>query len=736
MQDVSSRAERPGVDRTRAGNRARRAFSIALVGLCLSAPAPGAESPVPRTGGIDADASTLAWSGPYGGLPPLDRATPAGVEAAYRAALAGKRAEIRAIATSPAPPTFANTVAALDGSGVALARVEKLLQVFVSTRSSDEWRAVASRVLPLSAALDDEIAFDAALFARVDDVFRRLPASAPDAEARRLVSVTHAALVRRGAGLDDARKQRLQDINARLAVFMARFAGNLPREEESLVEWVDDVAELKGLSADRIDAAKAAARARNRPDAWAIPMQRPAVWPVLTKADSRTLRERVFRRWESRGNIPGPFDNAPIMAEILKWRGEKAALLGYPSYAHLATAARMAGTPDVAGAMLERAWSLLLPRTRAELDRLQTLAAADGVTGPLEPWDRLYYAEKWRQREYGLDADAVRPYLTLPNVMAAMLDAASRTYELSFRELHGVAVVDPDVRVYEVRRGRRVVGVLYVDMYQRTGKNPASWAAEIRTAQRGRPEVLPIVAFHSAVVKPADGSVPRVEWERANVIFHEFGHALHMLLNGARYRGLGSTTVPFDFIETPALLNERWLLDRGQLTKFARHWQTGEPMPADLIDRVERSLKHDRVFSLNLDYLLTSIVDLRIHRLADGRAIDPVAEETRIMAELGTPHAVTPLLRVSHALHTFTDLYGGAVYTYLWSDVLAADIAEAFLAAPGGLYDPAVARRYRRTILEAGNTRPMSEAFRDFRGRDPDPDALFRRFDVLPAPSR
>jgi peptidyl-dipeptidase Dcp len=733
VQDERSRSRRCG--RKSAGPRAAGAPGIAFIAALalVAAAAVGPARAEAPAAAPDVEGLATAWPGPYGGLPPLDRATPAGIEAAYRWALDRKRAEVQAISASDAPPTFANTVAALDASGLALSRVEKLLQVFVSTKSSDEWRAVVSRVLPLASTLDDEIAFDGRLYARVDAVYRGLPRSAPDAEGRRLVTVVRDGLVRRGAALDDASKQRLKEINARLAVLMARFAGNLPREEESLVEWVSDAAELKGLSADRIEAAKAAARARNRPDAWAIPMQRPAVWPVLTKADSRALRERVFRQWDARGNLGGPYDNAPIMAEILTLRGEKARLLGYPTYAHLATAARMAGTPDVAAAMLERAWRLLLPKTRDELAQLQALAAADGVTGPLEPWDRLYYAEKWRQREFGLDADAVRPYLTLPNVMAAMLDAASRTYELEFREIHGVATVDPDVRVYEVRRAKRVVGVLYVDMYQRSGKNPASWASEIRTARRGRPEVLPIVAFHSAVVKPADGSVPLLEWERANVIFHEFGHALHMLSNGARYRALGSTAVPFDFIETPALLNERWLLDRAQLAKFARHVRTGEPMPDALIDRVERALKHDRVFSVNLDYLLTAIVDLRIHGLADGRTLDPVAEETRIMAELGAPRAVTPLLRVSHALHTFTELYGGAVYTYLWSDALAADIAEAFLAARGGLYDRDVARRYRHTILEAGNTRPMNEAFGEFRGRDPDPDALFRRFDLLPA---
>jgi peptidyl-dipeptidase Dcp len=216
------------------------------------------------------------------------------------------------------------------------------------------------------------------------------------------------------------------------------------------------------------------------------------------------------------------------------------------------------------------------------------------------------------------------------------------------------------------------------------------------------------------------------------VLFHEFGHAMHFVANGARYRALGSMKVPFDFIETPSLLQERWLLDRELLARFMKHHRTGQPMPPELIEKVERAHRHDRVFSMNLDYLATALVDQRLHRLADGRSIDAVAVEREVLAELGTPPAVTPLLRVAHAFHTFSELYGAAVYTYFWSDALAADIAEKFLAAPGGLYDPQVSALYRRTILEAGNTRPMDEAFREFRGRAPDPDALFRRFGLAP----
>lgn len=678
---------------------------------------------------------TSAWPGPFGGLPPVDQATPAALESAYRRAVDLKRAEIRAIATQAAPPTFENTVAALDASGTALLRIDRLLRIYTGSASNEQIRAVAGRVLPLSAALDDEIAFDPLLNARISALHADLPRSAPTAEAQRLIQVVYEDLRSRGAGLDAADQSTLKEINGRLAQLMAKFGQNLAREEESLVVFVDDPAELRGLPADRIEAAKAAAVTRGKPELWAIPIQRPSVWPVLTRADSRVLRERVFRLWDGRGAQSGDFDNRPVMAEILTLRGRKARLLGYPSYAHYAAASRMVGSPETAEKMLQRAWKVLLPITEGYLAELQALAKAEGADFELQPWDRLYYAEKHRKLTFDFDSESVRPYLTLQNVIDGMTWAAERVYGLSLRELTGVPTVAPEIRVYEVVRGPQTVGVLYLDMFQRPGKGPASWATELRTAERGESEVLPIATLHSSVIAPADGSAPLLEWERANVIFHEFGHALHFIANGTRYRALGSLRVPADFIETPALLQERWLLDRGLLQRFMRHHQTRAAMPMELIERIERVNRADRVFSLNLDYLATALVDLRMHRIADGRVIDAMEIERDTLTGLSMPTMVTPLLRVAHAPHPFSELYGAAVYTYFWSDALAADIAEKFLAAPGGLYDPQVAAHYRRTILEAGNSRPMSEAFRDFRGRDPDPDALFRRFGLVIPPA-
>ena len=674
---------------------------------------------------------TTGWPGPYGGVPPVDEATPESVEVAYRRAIEEKRTEVSAIANNRDAPTFENTILALESSGVALDRIVQLLGIFTTTASTPEWREVAAATAPLHPQLMDEIAHNERLFARVEAVYNGLPTSAPDAESRRLVTVTLNNMIRRGAGLGPEDKNRLSEINSRLAELRTQFQRNAMAQEASLVVWVDDAGELDGLPDDQLAIAKSAAESKDRPDAWAITITRPAVWPVLTNVHSRSLREQVWRQWVTRGGNPGENDNRPVMTEILRLRGEKAKLFGYPTFAHYQTAARMVGSPDVAMDMLEKTWSVLLDVTRKDIAELQSIVDAEDGDFQLQPWDRLYYAEKFRRSRFDLDAATVMPYLQLDKIVEAMFWAAGRVYGFSFVQLDDVPVVSPDIRVFEVQRDGEVAGVLWIDLFQRQGKGPASWAAQYRSAESFRGRSLPLVVMHSAAQKPLDGGPVLIPWERANVIFHEFGHTLQTLSNAASYPSLGALTVPWDFIEVPSLLHERWLADREVLSRFAVHHETGEPMPDELIERLFATLNYDRVFSATLNFLGTAIVDMRLHLMADGSDIDAMAAEAAILEELELPAAIDLTLYVPHAFHTFSEYYAAGVYTYLWSDVIAADLAEAFLEAPGGLYDEEVAARYRAEILDVANTVPVTQAFRTFRDRDPDPTALMRRFGLL-----
>ena len=674
---------------------------------------------------------TTQWPGPFGGLPPVELATPDKLWSAYQRAAAEKRDEMASIGVNIEPATFENTILAFESSGLALERLDKLFGIFATTTDTPGIREIAPKVAALRQEIDDEILFDRRLFERVQAVHSALPMSAPSNEAIRLTNVIHDRFVRGGAALSEGQQAELKAINARLAELRTRFAQNVMADERSLGVIVRDRQRLDGLTDTQIGAARSLAEARGINGAWVIAINRPSVWPVLTNVHSRSLREEVWRTWVTRGGNEGPNNNAPVVNEILKLRGEKARIYGYPTFAHWQTEARMAGTPDTAMDLMLQTWELLREPTRKEIEDLQAIADAEGADFELQPWDRLYYAEKYRQQNFNLDADDIKPYMALQNVVDAMFWTAGEVYGFEFQALPDVATVSPDIDVYAVSRDGEDIGVLWVDLFSRPGKSPSSYAGEYRTQETFRGKVLPLVALHSAVTPPTGDEPVLVDWERANVIFHEFGHTLQTLSNTASYPSLGALRAPWDFIEVPALLHERWFMDETVFKQFARHHETGEPIPDELYDRIIAARKYDRVFGASYNYIGAAIVDMRLHLLADGRDIDAMAVERQVLDEVGLPEAYDLVLHVPHAFHTFTAQYAAGVYTYLWSDVIAADIAEAFLESPDSLYDKETAQRYRELILEPGNAVDVADAFREFRGREPDPAAFMRRFDLL-----
>lgn len=676
----------------------------------------------------EAEGLLATWEGPCGGLPPFDRATPAAIGWAYETAIERRREQVRFIAANPEPPNFANTIEALEDSGRELKRMECLFRVFSQTMSSDEMRSVEKRLAPLLPRLDDDIAHDDRLFARIDAVHSTAGDAGLSKEQRRLVELIRDRMRRRGAGLAREAKQRLAEINGRIAELQARFNQNLIAEQDEQAVFVQSEAELEGLNDEQRSAMAAAADAKGRPGKWAVVNTYMGVRAVLSNSPRRDLREKVWRLWTERGGNEGDRDNRPVIAEMTKLRGEKARLLGYPTYAHFATADRMAGSPETALKMMLDVWKPVVRATNRQIAELQSLADGEGADFELMPWDRLYYAEKHRRSLFGLNAEEVRQYLALDSVVEAMFWQAGRLYDLQFARLEDAPVCHPDITVWEVSRGGEPIGVLWLDLYHRPGKMRGSWQYEYRSAERFRGRVLPLSSINSGVPKPADDKPALLPWEFANVFFHEFGHALHMLCCEAAYPSTGSLAVAWDFVEVPSMLNERWLLDRELLGRFARHHETGEPMPSGLMDGIEEGIRFDRTTSTTVDLLAPSIADMRLYMLADGRDVDPVAVERDVLDELGMPAAGDLILRMPHAFHTFSDAYAAGVYSYLWADVMAADAAEAFLEAPGGLWDRGVADRYAATILSVGASVSAEQAIRNFRGRDPDPGALLRRF--------
>ena len=676
------------------------------------------------------------WAGPYGGLPPLAGVSPAAIEEAMRASIDMKRAEVQAIASSTVPPTFENTAEALEACGCALRRVLCVYQVHTNSLSLGDMPAVTRRMAPMLTALEDEIAHDERLYARLNAVWDSRLQAGLTPERQRLVEVLRSRMQRRGAGLVPAAKARLAEINTQLAALSTQYNHNLIQEADAQAVFIEDAAGLEGLPDALRQAAAVAAAEKGRPGVWAIPNARGAVWPFLTLATRRDLREQVWRMWTSRGDNAGAHDNKPIAAEILLLRGELARLMGYASFAHFALADRMARTPDTALALLERTWKSVKAAAHSQIADYQAIADSEGAGVRLAPWDRQFYAEKLRRERFGLDGDAVKAHFPLDAVLQAMFWAAGRVHGLAFLPIADAPVIHPTVQVYEVSRGDEVIGVIYFDLFNRPGKAHGSYQMQYREAENFRGQVLPISGVYSTFPPPPEGQPALLPWEYANVFFHEFGHALHMLHCTSAFRSLGSQHVAWDFVELPALINERWLRDPELLARFARHHVTGEPMPADLIDRIEQGLKYDRIFSLNPDFLLPAIVDMRLHLLADGSGarIDPVQVENDTLAELGMPEAGDLIMRVTHNFHIFIGAYAAGLYSYLWADVMAADAVATFELSPGGIYDAQTSRLWIKEILSVGHRVPADEAFRLFAKHDPDPTPLHRRFGLLPTP--
>ena len=680
----------------------------------------------------DVAALLAPWKGPYGGLPPLTGISSTAIEEAMLAAIELKRLEVQSIASVSEPPTFKNTAEALEECGAALRRVQCVFQVYANSLSLGDMPSVAQRLAPLLAALDDEMAHNESLYARLNAVWSNRHPSGLSAEQQRLVEVLLTRMQRRGAGLAPAAKARMAEINARLSNLSTHYNQNLIQESGAQAIFIEDETGLQGLPPALRQAAAIAATEKGRPGIWAIPNARGAVWPFLTLSTRRDLREQVWRMWTNRGDNAGPHNNKPIANEILQLRGELSRLLGFASYAHFAMADRMAAKPETALDLLERTWQSVKARALTQIADYQDIADREGNGIRLAPWDRQFYAEKLRRERFNLDGDEVKAHLTLDGVLHAMFWAAGRVHGLEFKKITDAPVIHPTVMVYEVSRpaSAEVVGVIYFDLFNRPGKAHGSYQMQLREAENVQGRVLPISCVFSTFPQPPEGQPVLLPWEYANVFFHEFGHALHMLHCKTTYRSLGSQHVAWDFVELPALINERWLRDPELLARFARHHLTNAPMSPKLMGRIEESLQYERIFSLNPDYLLPAIVDLRLHLMSDGsgKGIDVVQVENDTIAEFGMPDAWDLIMRVTHNFHIFIGAYAAGIYSYLWADVMAADAVHTFEQSPGGIYDAQTSRVWIDKILSVGHKVPADQAFRDFTGHDPNPAPLQLRF--------
>jgi peptidyl-dipeptidase Dcp len=704
----------------------RKLILIAGCVVALSAGGPArhlqgaASQPAPASNPLVAP-----WAGPYGGVPPWGHAKPEHFPAALEAALEEQRREIAAIAANRSTPTFDNTIVAMERGGQIYDRVVRMFNVVGDNISTPEFQEIEREWTPKLAAAADAITFNPVLFKRVEAVYHSLPGSTLTAEQKRLVTRTYEAFVRSGAKLDAAQKKRLSEINQELAGLFTEFSAKVLADENT---WtvIDNHAELAGLPDSVVAAAKAAATERKLDGKWAIVNTRSSVDPVLTFSTRRDLREKVWRKFKSRGDNNDANDTKGIIATIVKLRAERAKLLGYPSHAHWRMSDTMAGDPANAMALMMKVWPAAIARVKEEVADMQAIASKESAGITIEPWDYLYYAEKVRKAKYDLDQAELKPYFELNNMVAAAMWSAGRRYDIAFTEITGkVPVFHPDVRTFEVTDtpSGKHRGLFYLDNFARQGKRSGAWAFSYRVQHRVGKGATAITSNNNNFVKGAPGEPVLISLDDATTLFHEFGHALHALLTDITYPSLGTT--PRDFVEYPSQVNEHWVLQRETLDRFAKHYKTGQPMPQALVDKVKQSEKFNQGYA-TVEYLAAAIVDMEMHMKPAG-VVDAAAFERESLARLGMPKEIALRHRLPHFLHLFgSDAYSAGYYSYLWSDVMAADTWQAFVEA-GGAWDKKVADRLRKHILADGNTIDRAEAYRQFRGRDPDVKALLEK---------
>ncbi len=665
------------------------------------------------------------WTGPFHGIPAFDLYRVTHFEPALGAGMAEQLAEIEKIANDPAPPTFENTIAALERSGRTLTRVVRVYGIWSSTLSTPEFQAVEQKMEPKLAAFQDQIFQNQPLFRRIDAVYQTRAASGLTPEQQRLVWLLHRDFVRSGAKLDPEAKQRLSEINQRLATLFTTFSQNVLAEETDYVTWLTSEADLAGLPPSLVSAAAAAAEEKGRKGQWAILNTRSSMEPFLTYSDRRDLREQVWRTYYDRGDHGDAKDNNTIISEILKLCAERATLLGYATHAHWRVEDEMARTPARALELMEAVWTPAVARVQEEVADMQAIADRDKAGITIKPWDYRYYAEKVRKAKYDLDQNAIKPYLQLEKLREGMFWVADRLFGLQFSLVTGLPVAHPDVRVFEVKdRAGQQVGLWYFDPYARPGKQSGAWMNAYRVQERFDGAVPPIVSNNANFVKGAPGDPVLVSWTDAETLFHEFGHGLHGLCSNVSYPSLAGTNVARDYVEFPSQVLEHWLSTPEVLNRFALHVDTGEPMPQELVAKIERASKFRQGFD-TVEYLAAAFVDMRLHLAGDVR-IDPDAFERQTLAAIGMPPQIVMRHRTPHFSHIFSsDAYSAGYYSYLWADTLSADAWEAFKEA-GDPFDQTLAKRLREKVFSIGNTVDPVDAYRGFRGRDAGTAALMR----------
>ena len=660
------------------------------------------------------------------GIAPFAEITIEDYREAMLQGMAEQKAEIEAIIASTDEPTFANTIAALDQSGRLLSRARGTFSPLSSSNSTDETRALEKELSPLFSAHSDDIYLNEALFERVKKVYENQAAEQLSAEEQKVLENIYDRFVNSGANLNDEEKARLRELNSRLAMLQLNFTQNLLYETNNTFVVVEEEAELAGLPEANIAAAAKMAEEQGQAGKWMFNMQRPSCNPVLQYCSNRALRERVYKAYYNRGNQDNDHDNKAISAEIVRLRLEKARLMGFENYAQMALEQRMAKTPEAVYDLLMQVWTPAVKKAKEELDDIREEIRREG--GNFEPagWDYMYYLDKAKQRKFSVDEQQVRAYLEIGNVMQGIFHVAGKLYGLTFNEITSeVPSYEPTAKAYEVmdKDGTRLA-IFYSDPFPRASKRAGAWCTSFRGQRyEGEERVIPIVVNCCNMTTPNAEGYALQSIDNVETLFHEFGHALHSFMRDVRYNGAAG--VERDFVELPSQINEHWAFEPEVLNVYAKHYQTGETIPLELVKKLQQSARYGQGFA-TVEYVAASLSDMDLHVLTEvSEDLNVMTFEEQALKQRGIPSQILPRYRMTNFSHTMGGGYTAGYYSYMWAEVLDADAFEAFTET-GDIFNEEVADKFRRYVLTPGGIDDGMTMYQNFRGRAPKIDALLK----------
>lgn len=634
-----------------------------------------------------------------------------------------QKAEIEAIINNPQPPTFENTILALDRSGQFLSRVMAVFGALQGANSSPELQKIAEQISPITTQARSSIYLNDKLFARVKAVYDQRNKLKLNAEQRFVLEKIYQDFVRSGALLKAEEKEKLAQIDRELALLSLKFGNNVLQETNNFKLVIQNKKDLDGLPQSVIDSAAETARKMGLDGKWVFTTQVPSLIPFLKYSNKRELRERLFKAYISRGDNYNEFDNKEIIKKIIQLRTERARLLGYPTFAHYAIEPNMARTPEKVEEFLLQLWGYALNRARIEQSEMQQIADEEKAGIKIEPWDWWYYAEKLRKKKYNLEEDEIRPYFSIENVKNGIFTLANLLYGLKFEKRTDLPVYHPEVEVYEVKESNgQHVGLLYQDFFPRASKRSGAWSGALRrqSYENGK-RIAPIATMVCNFTRPTASTPALLSLDEVETCFHEFGHALATLLSNGHYN---NRFVPRDGVELPSQIMENWAFQPELLKKYARHYQTGEVIPDTLIQKINNSSLFNQGFA-STEYLAASLLDLYWHKTIFPDEIDVDQFERETMKKLGLDVAIVPRYRSTYFQHIFSGGYSAGYYVYIWAEVLDSDAFEAFKEK--SLFDRATALRFRKEILEKYGTADFLGQYVKFRGREPRIEPLLKK---------